>query len=143
MNLQTQLIEFEGWKHEAYPDPLTLGDPWTIGVGHCGPEVYRGLKWTDEQITLALAKDIAEKTAQVKKHIPWFDRLNEPRQAVLIGMCFQLGIDGLLGFNRTLGSVRDERWADAANGMRASRWHTQTPRRVDRLAAQMETGEWN
>jgi lysozyme len=143
VNLQTQLIDFEGWKQDAYPDPLTLGDPWTIGVGHTGPEVYRGLKWTDEQITLALAKDIAEKTAQVKKHIPWFDRLNEPRQAVLVGMAFQLGIDGMLGFNRTLGAVRDERWADAANGMRASKWHKQTPRRVDRLAAQMETGEWN
>jgi lysozyme len=143
MNLQTQLIDFEGWKQDAYPDPLTLGDPWTIGVGHTGPEVYRGLKWTDEQITVALAKDIAEKTAQVKKHIPWFDRLNEPRQAVLVGMAFQLGINGMLGFNRTLGAVRDERWADAANGMRASKWHKQTPRRVDRLAAQMETGEWN
>lgn len=143
MNLQTQLIEFEGWKHDAYPDPLTLGDPWTIGVGHTGPEVYRGLRWTDEQITVALAKDIAEKTAQVKKHIPWFDRLNEPRQAVLIGMAFQLGINGMLGFNRTLGAVRDERWADAANGMRASLWHKQTPRRVDRLAMQMETGDWN
>lgn len=143
MNLQTQLIEFEGWKNEAYPDPLTLGDPWTIGVGHTGPEVHRGLFWTDEQITVALAKDIAEKTAQCRKALPWMDRLNEPRQAVIVGMCFQLGLTGMLAFVRTLASVRDERWADAANGMRSSKWHTQTPRRVDRLAHQMETGEWN
>lgn len=143
MDLKTQLIDFEGWKHDAYPDPLTLGAPWTIGVGHTGPEVYRGLTWDQAQIEAALDADIAEKTAQVKQHIQWFDRLNEPRQAVLIGMAFQLGIDGLLGFNRTLGSIRDERWNDAANGMLSSKWAKQTPKRVVRLARQMETGEWN
>lgn len=142
MNLQTQLIEFEGWKHEAYPDPLTLGDPWTIGVGHTGPEVYRGLKWTDEQITIALARDIAEKTAQVKSALPWFGQLNEPRQATIIGMCFQMGLAGLLTFSRTLGAVRDERFADAANGMRNSLWARQTSKRARRLADQMESGEW-
>jgi len=142
MNLQTQLIEFEGWRHEAYPDPLTLGDPWTIGVGATGPDVYRGLVWSDEQITIRLAKDIAEKTAQVKAALPWFGQLNEPRQAVIIGMCFQMGLEGLLTFKRTLGSVRDERYADAANGMRNSLWARQTSKRARRLADQMESGEW-
>ena len=140
MKLLDQLKEFEGLRLKAYQDTLGV---WTIGYGHTGPEVRQGLEWTLERAERVFTQDVAEKTAQVRKSIPWFDRLNEPRQAVLIGMAFQLGINGLLGFNRTLSSVRDERWADAANGMRASKWHAQTPKRVDRLAHQMETGDWN
>lgn len=53
------LIEhFEGMKTEAYPDPASGGDPWTIGVGHTGPEVHKGLLWTTAEITAALEADL-------------------------------------------------------------------------------------
>lgn len=139
MNLRSQLQDFEGCRLKAYLDTVGV---WTIFYGHTGPEVVEGLTGTQEQAEAQLDADIAEKTALVKKHIPWFDRLNEPRQAVLIGMAFQLGLAGLLGFNRTLASVRDERWDDAANGMLMSKWAKQTPNRVRRLAAQIATGAW-
>jgi lysozyme len=143
MDLRTQLKEFEGWEREAYPDPLTKGDPWTIGVGHTGPEVHKGLVWTDEQIAQALEEDIAEKDGQCRWHFPWYAGLNEPRQAVILGMCFQMGIGRLLQFKDTLAAVRDERFAHAAECMRRSLWARQTPKRVIRLARQMESGEWN
>ena len=148
MNLRDQLVRLEGWEHEAYPDPLTNGDPWTIGVGHTGPEVCKGLVWTDEKIGATLAADIAIKSKQVQDALPWFDQLNEPRQAVLIGMCFQMGIGsaetgkGLLGFVRTLAAVRDAHYALAADGLRSSRWAKQTPRRANLMARQIETGAW-
>jgi lysozyme len=142
MDLRAQLIEFEGWKREAYPDPLTGGAPWTIGVGHTGPEVHPGLTWTDEQIGKALDEDIAEVDGQCRWHFPWFEHLSAPRQAVIVGMAFQIGFAGLLKFKNTLASVRDERYANAAEGMRQSLWAKQTPKRARRLAHQMETGEW-
>ena len=143
MNLREQLIEFEGWEHEAYPDPISGdGRPFTIGAGHTGPEVHDGLKWTDEQISAALDADIAEATAQAKAHFPWFDGLNEPRQAVLIGMIFQLGIGGTLKFVHTLDDIRDERWPNAAEGIRNSKWAKQTKMRARLLAAQLESGAW-
>lgn len=41
---------YEGCKLQAYPDPGSKnGHPWTIGYGHTGPEVVKGLKWTQEQ----------------------------------------------------------------------------------------------
>lgn len=64
---------FEGREHEAYPDPASplakarrnrqptaglSGAPWTIGVGHTGPEVHEGLVWTDEQIDAARDSDL-------------------------------------------------------------------------------------
>jgi lysozyme len=98
--------------------------------------------WTDAQIDAALDADIIEKTDQCITHFPWFGTLNEPRQAVLIGMCFQMGLNSLLKFKNTLGAMRDERFEDAANGMRTSVWARQTPRRASRLATQMATGAW-
>lgn len=52
------IARFEGRRTQAYPDPATAGDPWTIGVGHTGPEVHKGLTWTDAQIDLALDADL-------------------------------------------------------------------------------------
>jgi len=142
MNLREQLERFEGRSKTAYPDPISKGgDPWTIGVGHCGPEVHAGLVWTDEQIDKALSEDIDRATTGCQT-FPWFNSLNEPRQAVLIGMVFQMGLRGVQQFVHMLGAVRDERWAVAAEEMRRSTWAKQTPRRANILAHQMETGEW-
>lgn len=143
MNLRDQLIDFEGWRNNAYPDPLTGGAPWTIGVGHTGPEVFEGLTWADSLVSSTLDDDIAKKTAEVRAVLPWFDRLNEPRQAVLIGMAFQMGTHGLLTFQQTLAAIRDEHFDHAANLMMQSLWAKQTPMRASRLARQLATGDWN
>ena len=51
-------MEFEGVKLKAYPDPATGGDPWTVGVGHTGPEVVEGLEITEVQALDYLRTDI-------------------------------------------------------------------------------------
>lgn len=139
MNLKSQLIEFEGVVPHAYQDHLGY---WTIGVGRL-IDKRKGGQLNADEIDLMLENDIKVKTAAVLAALPWVASLNEPRQAVVIGMAFQMGMKGLLGFTNTLGAMRDERYADAAEGMRQSAWAQQTPDRVRRLAAQMETGEWN
>jgi lysozyme len=56
----TRLVkQFEGCVLKAYPDPGSGGDPWTIGYGHTGPEVKRGLVWTQAQADAALQSDLA------------------------------------------------------------------------------------
>jgi len=139
MNVAEQIERFEGRRCQAYRD--TLGK-WTIGVGHCSSDVHEGAEWTDSQVSYQLARDIENATLACRHMLPWFDALNEPRQAVLIGMAFQLGITGLLGFHGTLDAIRDEHFADAAEHMRQSKWAQQTPNRVRVLAAQMDSGEW-
>lgn len=50
---------FEGREYKAYPDPLSKdGRPWTIGIGHTGPEVVPGLIWNDAQIDEAFKNDV-------------------------------------------------------------------------------------
>ena len=120
LGLRRQLVEYEGWCNIAYPGPLTGADPWTIGVGHTGPEVCKGLVWSDELVDKTLTEDIVLCHIECTENFPWLSQLNEPRQAVILGMCFQMGISRLLKFQNTLASARDQRWANAGEGMRQS-----------------------
>jgi lysozyme len=134
----------EGRRRSAYQDSEGW---WTIGIGRL-IDSRMGGGLSDDEIDYLLANDIKRVTAEVRAALPWFDTLNEPRQAVLIGMAFQMGTGnaekgtGLLGFKSTLAAMRDGRWYVAAAGMLASKWAKQTPKRAARMSRQTETGEW-
>jgi lysozyme len=130
----------EAVRAKAYPDPLTGGAPWTIGIGHTGPEVHEGLLWDDFEIDAAFQLDKAAAWQACVDHFPWFESMSPARQAVVWCMSFQMGITRLLGFHDTLAAMGRGDYTAAANGMRASVWAHQTPLRAIRLAEQFETG---
>jgi lysozyme len=138
MNLAQMLEDEEGRVAHAYQDSLGY---WTIGIGRLIDE-RKGGGLTDEEIDYLLANDIKRKTAEVAKALPWISRLSGARQAVLIGMAFQLGTEGLLAFKNTLAKIQAGDFASAASNMLLSKWATQTPKRAARMAKQMETGAW-
>jgi len=138
MTLIEQLRREEGSVRHAYKDSLGL---WTIGVGRLIDE-SRGGGLSQDEIDYLLANDIKAKTTEVLAALPWVSRLSEQRQAVIIGMAFQMGTKGLLAFKHTLGSIEDGQYAEAAKGMLDSGWAKQTPARARRLAQQMETDTW-
>jgi len=138
MDLKSQLLREEGAESCAYQDSLGY---WTIGVGRL-IDSRKGGGLSNDEIDLLLDNDIKHNYEAVLKALPWVDKLNDARQAVLIGMAFQMGLKGLLQFKRTLGSVEDGQFAEAAAEMMDSAWAMQTPKRAYRMAAQMETGEW-
>lgn len=51
---------FEGCRLEAYPDPASGGDPWTIGWGDTGPDVVPGLKITQEEADARFRRRVEE-----------------------------------------------------------------------------------
>jgi lysozyme len=138
VNLVQQLRREEGVVRHAYQDHLGF---WTIGVGRLIDQ-RKGGGLSDDEINLLLRNDIERFTREVVTALPWVTSLNAPRQAVLIGMAFQMGTAGLLGFRNTLAAVRDQRFEHAAALMLRSRWAEQTPPRAQRMARQMATGEW-
>lgn len=138
MNLREQLIAEEGNIPYAYQDHLGF---WTIGVGIL-IDKRKGGHLRPEEINFILDNRIALKGAEVDKALPWAKTLNEPRRAVLIGMAFQMGLDGLLDFKNTLKLIQAGKYAEAGKNMMLSLWAKQTPGRAQRMADQMATGEW-
>jgi len=137
-NLTEQLRRDEGEVLTAYADSLSY---LTIGVGRL-IDKRKGGGITPEESAYLLGNDIRRKTAEVIKALPWAERLDPVRFAVLVNMAFQLGTDGLLGFKNTLAMVQRGDYAGAAAGMLQSLWAKQTPERAKRLSMQMKTGEW-
>lgn len=118
------------------------GAPWTIGVGQTGTGIGPDTVWTDSQATAALHASIQAAEAALDDKLPWWRSMCDARQDVLVQMVFQLGINGVLAFHRTLGAMHDHDYAGAAKGMLQSLWARQTPARADRLAKIMETGAY-
>ena len=56
---------FEGCKLTAYPDPVSGGDPWTIGWGSTGPDIRHGVVWSQAQCDARLVQDLAKFGAKV------------------------------------------------------------------------------
>jgi lysozyme len=138
VTLTEQLRRDEGEVPHAYQDSLGY---WTIGVGRLIDE-RRGGGLSPDEIDYLLDNDIKAKTHEVLQALPWAAKLSEPRRAVLVNMAFQMGTKGLLAFHRTLGSIEDGQYGEAAVEMLDSTWAKQTPARAMRLATQMESDEW-
>lgn len=122
----------------AYPDHLGL---WTIGVGRL-IDRRRGGGISTVESAMLLGNDLARIDAGLDRLVPWWRELDVPRRAVLQGMAFQMGLDGLAGFALTLIKVRQRDFDAAAAEMLRSRWAQQTPERAHRMSEQMRTGEW-
>ena len=121
----------------AYPDP---GGVYTIGFGHTGPDVYEGLSCTVAEAVAWLAHDIAHAEHELDLNLPWWRTLNDPRQDVLVQMCFNLGIGGLLEFHHMLADCQLSDWNGAAAEMLASEWSVQVGNRAKVLSKTMLTG---
>lgn len=63
-NMRSAIKILEGVRLDAYQDSVGI---WTIGVGHTGPEVHAGLKWTLAQVDAALSKDFESAEAAVNQ----------------------------------------------------------------------------
>lgn len=148
--LITMLRNEEGVKNKPYQDHLGY---WTIGVGHLMDERKGGSlpdwamaeltsngKLTDESINRLLEEDIN----RTINHLPeWMSGLDPVRYGVMVDMAFQMGVNGLLGFNNTLHYIRQGSYNLAANNMQQSLWYRQTPNRATRRIKEMRTGEYH
>ena len=54
---------------EAYPDPGTGDEPWTIGWGATGKGIQRGTIWTQAECDARLESDLARYAAEVARAI--------------------------------------------------------------------------
>lgn len=149
LELIKELRRDEGEVLKAYKD--TLGY-WTIGIGHLidpsrganpapfGVDLRKGLPITKGQSELLLLQDIKAKADELDKRLPWWRSLTDARQRVLLNMAFNLGVNGLMGFKKTLSMISVGNYQGAADEMLRSTWAKQVKGRANRLATMMVQG---
>lgn len=135
----------EGSKNEIYPD--TKGN-LTAGKGH---KLKVGDKILPEQSEAWFKEDVAEAIRCYRSGIPlqYRKKLNEARGRVIVCMIYQMGLKGVWnpeesgGFDSMWEAILDDTFSRAAYHMLSSKWHNKdSPKRAERLASIMETGEW-
>ncbi len=128
-----ELIRDEGMRLHPYTDSVGAE---TIGVGRN----LRDVGITMEEAYHLLHNDLDRVTVDLDQHLPWWRNLDEVRQRVLANMCFNLGIEKLLGFHHTLSLIETHRYSEAATEMSMSKWHQQVGARAERLEEMMRNG---
>jgi len=134
--LQSELIRDEGVVLHAYLDSLGY---LTIGVGRLIDERLGG-GISEAEARFLLDHDIDRVEQALLERWPWYASLDDVRQRVLCNMAFNLGIQGLATFTKTLASIEHGDYARASTQMLQSLWAKQVKGRAVRLARMMRNG---
>jgi len=132
--LKALLVKHESYKQFPYSD--TTGHI-TIGVGRNLSD--RGISTTEA--FYLLDDDIIFFVSKLNHFLPWFAKLDENRQIALCDMCFNLGVQGFLGFQKMISALERGDYQEAAKEMLDSKWSQQVGERATCLANIIFTGE--
>lgn len=124
--LEEMIERHEGCRLSPYIDSLGVQ---TIGIGH---NLHKPL--TRQAVEQIRNDDIADARNECLHAFPWFAELTEPRQWVLIDMCFNMGLPRLLGFKKFIQSMALGDYETAAVEMLDSLWAKQVKGRALELA---------
>lgn len=105
--------QHEGCVLTAYQDQ---GGVWTIGYGHTGPDVRKGLVWTQDQADAALNLDLSKAEASMLKLTTV--QLSDKQKAALDSFVFNLGAGAYAG-SHLRECVNNRDWVGAAKAFLA------------------------
>jgi lysozyme len=134
-NIAEQLTRDEGCVLTVYACPT---GHLTIGVGRN----LEATGITQDEAELLLDNDIARVTREIDQALPWTRQLDDVRFGVVQNLTFNMGITGVLEFERMLAAMEAGDWEAAADELLDSEYATQVGDRAERLALQLRTGQW-
>jgi GH24 family phage-related lysozyme (muramidase) len=115
--------EFEGCHLSAYPDPLSGGEPWTIGYGttrySSGAPVKRGDKINVIEADMLLRLEVDRIAAKLRSTVPHWNEMNDDQRSALVSFAYNLGAGfyGSGGFETISKCLRERNWADVPAAM--------------------------
>lgn len=109
-DIASELVKkWEGCRLEAYPDPVSGADPWTIGYGATGPEIVQGTVWTQDQADSDLLRRLTILANQID------DKASYVMDSNQLGACCSLAYN--IGIGAFLASTLFAKWnADDLQG---------------------------
>jgi GH24 family phage-related lysozyme (muramidase) len=109
--------EFEGCHLSAYPDPLSGGEPWTIGYGTTrysnGTPVKRGDMINVIEADMLLRLEIDRITDKLRTTVPHWNVMDDDQRSALVSFAYNLGAGfyGSAGFETISKCLRERNWA--------------------------------
>jgi GH24 family phage-related lysozyme (muramidase) len=109
--------DFEGVHLSAYPDPLSGGDPWTIGYGTTrysgGTRVKRGDRINMIEADMLLRLEVDRIAEKLRTTVPHWRVMDDNQRCALISFAYNLGSSfyGAAGFETITRCLRDRDWA--------------------------------
>lgn len=102
----------------------------TIGYGFAIKDLV-----LDEDIAdLILMKKLHKLLERILIAFPWFKDVDDTAKAVIVNMCYQLGLSGFSKFKKTIYLLETEQYEEASVEMLDSLWAKQTPNRAKELS---------
>jgi lysozyme len=146
-DLIKSIKKHEGFSKYPYIDPIIAAYPQLIGISE--EEMNLIKKYFDKLrvtfgigftfITLSEADMVLQNRIntiklELQNKLDYFDTLPKTIQNVLIEMAYQLGINGLMSFKKTLNYCKQKNYDKMADEMLNSKWAEQTPERAKELS---------
>ena len=119
-------------KHEGFePKVYKCTEGYdTIGYGFA----IKDLIIDKDVADLILMKKLHKMLERITVAFPWFANIDNQAKAVVVNMCYQLGIRGFSKFKKTIYLLETEQYEEASIEMLDSLWAKQTPNRAKELS---------
>lgn len=92
-----------------------------------------------EEADFILDNRVQKAESELRQFFPSYEKYSNARKLVLINLCYNLGLHGLMGFRRFIEACGKGEWENAAKELIDSKAHCQNPSRMERLAYLFET----
>lgn len=125
-------VVMEHGRHILYYDSIGVA---TIGWGRNLED--KGL--ADDEAEFLLANDIDDVLRDCETLFFW-DGLDDVRRQVIANMVFNMGLNGVLGFNNMIAAIDRKDYDRAAKEMLDSKWAKQVGSRATELSEMMKSG---
>lgn len=143
------LKKHEGFRAKTYhctAGKLTIGYGYNLDANplHLSANELQSLKTvgiTEEKADHLLKLCCTQVEEKLIKALPWFIKLDNNTQYVLINMAFNLGVQGLLAFKNTLKLIQEGKTTQASIEMMDSKWAKQVKSRAIDLALILKSGK--
>ena len=132
--LLDRLKKFEGYRRHVYS--CSLGH-LTIGYGTMIEEGGHGVP---EYIAELLLRDYLQTIESRMRAHEWFCELNQARQHCILEMAYQMGVEGVLGFQMMIAALQRGDYLEAGAQALDSLWAKQTPARANDVAERLASG---
>lgn len=121
--IKDMLIRHEGLRTFPYN---CSENKLTIGIG-------RNLESngiSEDEAHYLLENDIKRVMQNLQRNLPAYLRFPDKAKLVCIDMAFQMGIEGFLGFKKTIALMQLGMWLEASEELLDSKYAVQTPNRA-------------